>query len=66
MGTPVSHTIPCFLVKRYVNIAMATPVTGAYVNIAMGTPVTGASNARVYEKSRFSTNISLYLGSGTR
>jgi len=31
-----------------------------------GTSVTGASNARGYEKSRFSTNISLYLGNDTR
>ena len=35
-------------------------------NIPTGTPLTGASNARRYEKSRFSTNISLYLGNDTR
>jgi len=29
-------------------------------------PLTGASNARGYEKSRFSTNMSLYLGNDTR
>ena len=28
--------------------------------------LTGASNARGYEKSRFSTNISLYLGTDAR
>ena len=31
-----------------------------------GDPLTGASNARGYEKSRFSTNISLYLGKDAR
>jgi len=31
-------------------------------NIRTGTPLTGASNARGMKKSRFSTNISLYLG----
>jgi len=32
------------------------------VNIPTGTPLTGALNARGYEKTRFSTNIGLYLG----
>jgi len=34
--------------------------------ISPGTPVTGASNARGMEKSRFLTNISLFLGSDAR
>jgi len=35
-------------------------------NMPTGTPLTGASNARRYENSRFSTNISLYLGIDAR
>ena len=31
-----------------------------------GDPLTGASYARGYEKSRFSTNIGLYLGTDAR
>jgi len=36
-------------------------------NISTGTPLTGASNARwVGKKSRFSTNMSLYLANDAR
>ena len=35
-------------------------------NIPTGTPLTGASNGRGYEKSRSSTNISLYLANNAR
>jgi len=35
-------------------------------NIPTGTPLTRASNARGYEKSRFSTSISLYLENDAR
>ena len=52
---PGSHTILVFLYQ--------TGGDGRH-----GTPLTGASNARGYEKSRFSTiiftNISLYLRNG--
>ena len=35
-------------------------------NILTETPLMGALNAREYEKSRFSTNIGLYLGTDAR
>jgi len=35
-------------------------------NIPTGTPLTRATNARRMNKSRFSTNISLFLQNGTR
>ena len=59
----IGRTIKLFNLQHF---KFCNFLTLRFVLICVSDPVMGASNARGYEESRFSTNISLYLANDAR